>query len=415
MTATSPNTIRIGSFEVSRPIAFTYLLTIFYNITFFLQFSATPYLVKQLELNDADFGYIQTVFGIFQMVGGPLFGYVIQKFGIRYALHLCYLSTMLSGLALYFSFDYYSLLLSRIPVVFMHGQQAHQTLLSALTQPGKERTSAFGRMGLTFGIGFIFVPIFSIAATKIGGDLAPLLVSAALCALPSIVLETCIERKSYEHDISADESNGPAPQINITNVVRILQKPGVLNVMAKKNGGVVPFLMIIAVLNLYIIEKFNATNTENQIMQMMMGVFIMFSNGFGVIWLRKKFDEQTLLIIGSLSFVVGYTLFTLVFFNFWMLLVIMPFVSLGMSVVATCSDSLLTALVEESEQGIVLGTATSLNSLVRTFSPLFAGSLLQNYGFQSLTLLGVFGSLLAIGLMIVSPVDENLIKKHKTE
>lgn len=80
----------------------------------------------------------------------------------------------------------------------MHGQQAHQTLLSALTTPGKERTSAFGRMGLTFGIGFIFVPIFSIAATKLGGDLAPLLVSAALCALPSLVLETCIEKKSYE-------------------------------------------------------------------------------------------------------------------------------------------------------------------------------------------------------------------------
>uniref|UniRef100_A0A8R1DW75 MFS domain-containing protein n=1 Tax=Caenorhabditis japonica TaxID=281687 RepID=A0A8R1DW75_CAEJA len=349
------------------------------------------------------------------MIGGPLFGYVIQKFGIRYALHLCYVSTLISGLALFFSFDYYSVLISRIPVVFMHGQQAHQTLLSALTAPGKERTSAFGRMGLTFGIGFIFVPIFSIAATKIGGDVAPLLVSAALCLVPSLVLETCIDRKSYEHKI-AEDSAVAQPQINITNVVRILKKPGVLNVLAKKNGGVIPFLMIIAVLNLYIIEKFNASNTENQIMQMMIGVFIMFSNGFGVIWLRKKFDEQTLLIIGSLSFAIGYTLFTLIFFNFWMLLVIMPFVSLGMSTVATCADSLLTALVDESEQGIVLGTATSLNSLVRTFSPLFAGSLLQNYGFQSLTLLGVIGSLLAVGLMIVAPVDENLIKKQdKTE
>ncbi|CAI2350616.1 unnamed protein product [Caenorhabditis sp. 36 PRJEB53466] len=415
MTASGHSSIKIGSMEVSRPIAFTYLLTVFYNITFFLQFSATPYLVKQLKLSDADFGYIQTVFGIFQMVGGPLFGYVIQKFGIRYALHVCYLSTLLSGLALFFSFNYYSLLLSRIPVVFMHGQQAHQTLLSALTTPGKERTSAFGRMGLTFGIGFIFVPVFSIAATKLGGELAPLLVSAALCILPSLVLETCINRKAYEHEVAEDDPNASAPQINITNVVRILQKPGVLNVMAKKNGGVIPFLMIIAVLNLYIIEKFNATNTENQIMQMMMGVFIMFSNGFGVIWLRKKFDEQTLLIIGSASFVIGYTLFTFVFFNFWMLLLIMPFVSLGMSVVATCADSLLTALVEESEQGIVLGTSTSLNSLVRTFSPLFAGSMLQNYGFESLTILGVVGSLLAIALMLVSPVDEKLIKKHKTE
>lgn len=56
MTALLPNTIKIGSFEVSRPIAFTYLLTIFYNVTFFLQFSATPYLVKHLQLSDADFG-----------------------------------------------------------------------------------------------------------------------------------------------------------------------------------------------------------------------------------------------------------------------------------------------------------------------------------------------------------------------
>ena len=57
----------------------------------------------------------------------------------------------------------------------------------------------------------------------------------------------------FQHEISQDDSNGPPPQINITNVVRILQKPGVLNVMAKKNGGVVPFLMIIAVLNVGLI------------------------------------------------------------------------------------------------------------------------------------------------------------------
>ncbi|EGT46222.1 hypothetical protein CAEBREN_32723 [Caenorhabditis brenneri] len=348
------------------------------------------------------------------MVGGPLFGYVIQKFGIRYALHLCYLSTMLSGLALFFFVCKFFISRKKIPVSF-NLLGCPERLLLPPSLPYPSSLHAWPASPSNSPISFN-----STRKTKnkcIWKNGSHIWNRVHFC---THFLNRCHENRRrfgppLLHDISVDESNGPAPQINITNVVRILQKPGVLNVMAKKNGGVIPFLMIIAILNLYIIEKFNATNTENQIMQMMMGVFIMFSNGFGVIWLRKKFDEQTLLIIGSLSFVVGYTLFTLVFFNFWMLLVIMPFVSLGMSVVATCSDSLLTALVEESEQGIVLGTATSFNSLVRTFSPLFAGSLLQNYGFQSLTLLGVFGSLLAIGLMIVSPVDENLIKKHKTE
>jgi hypothetical protein len=42
-------------------------------------------------------------------------------------------------------------MLSRIPTIFLHGQQAHQALLAALTKPGQERTNAFGRMGFTFG------------------------------------------------------------------------------------------------------------------------------------------------------------------------------------------------------------------------------------------------------------------------
>uniref|UniRef100_A0A1I7WZ30 MFS domain-containing protein n=1 Tax=Heterorhabditis bacteriophora TaxID=37862 RepID=A0A1I7WZ30_HETBA len=46
-------------------------------------------------------GYVQTLFGFYQMCGGPIYGFIIKKFGIRNALYLCYGSTMLSGLLLY--------------------------------------------------------------------------------------------------------------------------------------------------------------------------------------------------------------------------------------------------------------------------------------------------------------------------
>ncbi|VDK57252.1 unnamed protein product [Cylicostephanus goldi] len=151
----------------------------------------------------------------------------------------------------------------------MHGQQAHQTLLSAMTSPGKERTNAFGRMGLTFGLGFLLTPLLSIIATKLFSESAPIIVSAILCIVPVAVLECLLDKRSYEEHQSevTEESNN---HMSITNVIRILNRPGVLNIMFKKNAPIVPMLL---------------------------------TNGFGVIWMRKRFTEQTLLLIGMIFFV----------------------------------------------------------------------------------------------------------------
>ncbi|CAD6195440.1 unnamed protein product [Caenorhabditis auriculariae] len=370
-----------------------------------MQFSATPHLVKQLKISDSIYGYYQTLFGVLQIVGGPFFGYIIQRSGIRMGLHVCYISTMLSGLGLYFSTDFTTLAISRIPVLFMHGQQGHQTLLSLLTEPGKERTTAFGRMGLTFGLGFVFTPILSILSTRLISDMAPLYVSAALCLAPMFILQTCIPSASYEHekescsvDEDVDKKSGKKSSMSIANVVRILKRRGVVNILLKKNAPIMPTFLIFSVLHLYMIDKFGTTNEQNQIIQLFIGIFIMFSNGFGVIWLRKKFDEQTLLFIGYIFFTVGFLMFAF-FVNTWSVLYIMPFLSLGMSLVATVADSLLTSLVEEDEQGLALGTATSINSFVRTIAPMFAGALLQYYGFNILPFFGFVGSLSGLALI----------------
>lgn len=44
------------------------------------------------------------------------------------------------------------------------------------------------------------------------------------------------------------------------------------------------------------------TDTSHLI-QLVTGVYIMIANGFGVIWLRSRFDEQKLLGIGMGAFV----------------------------------------------------------------------------------------------------------------
>lgn len=48
----------------------------------------------------------------------------------------------------YASADFWTLLLSKVVAVFMHGQQNAQAALAAFTEQGQQRTNAFSRLGL---------------------------------------------------------------------------------------------------------------------------------------------------------------------------------------------------------------------------------------------------------------------------
>ncbi|XP_019332659.2 solute carrier family 22 member 18 isoform X4 [Alligator mississippiensis] len=55
-------------------IRITYLITAL-DLTFlFMQTGIIPYLAKSLGLDSVDFGYLQTIFGVLQLLGGPVFG-----------------------------------------------------------------------------------------------------------------------------------------------------------------------------------------------------------------------------------------------------------------------------------------------------------------------------------------------------
>ncbi|TMS39269.1 hypothetical protein L596_005818 [Steinernema carpocapsae] len=377
---------------LKREIAITYLLSVLYNVAFFLQMMIIPYVSKQLKISDTDFGYVQTFFGFSQMIGGPLFGYYIKQNGIRQALSLCYAASLLSALMLLFSQNFTHMMISRIPCVFMHGQQAHQTLLSTYTSPGKERTNAFGRMGLTFGLGFMFAPVLSMLTSKLIHEKAPLIVAIFVASVSIVILK----RTLNDIQITEDNEKTAERKFDIKTAVTTMQRPFVWNVFFKKNVVIAPMHGIFAILQVHMINKFALTQAGNSAIQMMTGVCIMCSTGFGIIWLRKHYREQTLMTIGTICFAFAYL--QLIWFNYvWQFPLIMPCIAFGMSIVATVADSLLTAYVPENEHGVVLGVANSSNSLARTIAPAAAGYMLETYGFG---IFGCMGLVCTAGVML---------------
>uniref|UniRef100_A0A915DX00 Uncharacterized protein n=1 Tax=Ditylenchus dipsaci TaxID=166011 RepID=A0A915DX00_9BILA len=68
-------------YAVDRTITAAYCLSTLYNVAFFSQMFLLAFISKDVKCSDKTFGYIETLFGLLQMAGGPLFGYIIQIYG----------------------------------------------------------------------------------------------------------------------------------------------------------------------------------------------------------------------------------------------------------------------------------------------------------------------------------------------
>ncbi|KAG8125710.1 hypothetical protein E2320_020806 [Naja naja] len=149
-------------------IKITYLLTAMDLTCMFMQFGIVPYLATNLGLDAIGFGYLQTFFGILQLLGGPIFGRFADQFGTRAALTLSYLAGSLCFLLLSVSISVPLLFLSRVPGIFIHGLPGAQMVVTDLTTPAK-RADALGKLGLCFGIGVIIgSSLGGILTTKFG-------------------------------------------------------------------------------------------------------------------------------------------------------------------------------------------------------------------------------------------------------
>ncbi|GAB0189999.1 solute carrier family 22 member 18 [Grus japonensis] len=63
-----------GEVKRGQVILVAYLIATL-DLTFlFLQMGVMPYLAKSLGLDSVGFGYLQTTFGVLQLMGGPIFG-----------------------------------------------------------------------------------------------------------------------------------------------------------------------------------------------------------------------------------------------------------------------------------------------------------------------------------------------------
>ena len=151
----------------------TYLNVALYALSYQLQTPVEPFLIKRLseeagnlESVNETYGNLQAFFQTVQMLGSPLIGLALDRFGIRYTSILVYLSSALSYAILASAHNLPMLFLSKIPTIFQAAFLVAQAIAADSTgNDASARAAALGRMTTAYTVGATLGP-------TVGGFLA---------------------------------------------------------------------------------------------------------------------------------------------------------------------------------------------------------------------------------------------------
>ncbi|XP_049569988.1 solute carrier family 22 member 18 isoform X8 [Orcinus orca] len=199
------------------------------------------YLSRRLGLDSVAFGYQQTIFGVLQLLGGPVFGRFADQRGARAAFTLSFLassalylllaaacSPALPGVPLLFA--------SRLPGALMHTLPAAQMAITDLSAP-EERPAALGRLGLCFGVGVIFGSLLGGTLSSTCGIQCPVIVALVVSLLGAVLSLTCIPTSTKGASARAQAALPGKPKASVFDLKAItclLLQPGVLPVFLVK-------------------------------------------------------------------------------------------------------------------------------------------------------------------------------------
>ncbi|XP_033973048.1 solute carrier family 22 member 18 [Trematomus bernacchii] len=350
----------------------------------FLQFSVTPYLAKKLGFDTLWLGYLQTMVGLIQLFGGPMFGRFADIFGARAALSLSCSATIVFFLLLAIASSPAMLFLHKVPTVFMHVLPASQMVVADLSEPDK-RADALSKIGLCFGIGMI-------AGSTLGGQLNTrygetftACVGAVGSAFSLLLVLKFIPTttKAQATRTNKDSENKSKSIFNVGEITRLLKFPGVMRTFVVKIIAGLPSGIFQVMFSIIAMEFFKLKPEQNGYLMAYFGITSMVIQGGVIGRMTARYSEGSLLLMSiGISSLVGLAqAYMQNVFQFCLTVIPMMF---ALSTFNVITDSMLTKNVPSSDTGTMLGLCASVQSLLRTVGPTVGGFLYVNYGVSSI-------------------------------
>ncbi|XP_077177650.1 solute carrier family 67 member A1 [Paroedura picta] len=362
----------------------TYLITAVGLTCLFMQFGTIPYLATSLGLDAVEFGYLQTLYGVLQLLGGPILGRVSDQYGARAAMTLSYVASSLLFLLLSMSTNVPLLFLSRIPSFFIQALPGAQMVITDLTTP-TEHADALGKLGLCFGLGMILGPSLGGSLTTHFGIYFPCYVGliGQLGCILMVLFFIPAQTKSQSKENAAEQGMPHSSGVfSLKEVLRLLKLPGVMDIFLIKVLSGLPIGLFMIMFSIISIDFFNLEAAQAGYLMSYSGILQMIFQGLVIGQLTSRYTDRTLLMLSVFVFSGVGLAMALMTNVFQYCLIAFPMV-FAFCTLGIITDILLTKSVPPSDTGAMLGISASVLPLTRAVGPTIGGFLYRRFGVSS--------------------------------
>lgn len=333
-------------------------------------------------------GISETVKGLLAFISCPLFGKLSDKIGRKICILVSMLGTTLPIAFLYFSYNMmaYIIVLSISGIFSVTFSLTFAYISDCI--PKKERASAYGLALATFGLSFSIGPLLGSYIEYYYSQSFVFLVSFCLIVLNVFYIMIYLPETT---SLNAGTNNSPSvSQINdamLTTLPNMFNFKETFKIFSKNsfmtNLSLIVFLYytsvwaIISTLMIYVTKHMNISVMNLGWLLSMYGVSTIISEAVLVRIIVPRIGEENSIRIGLIAF--SGQCFTIAFGDSIQWVFISVIFSMFSNLFYPSVSSLVSKIVDESEQGEALGSLNGIKALTEGFGPLFFGILLSMF------------------------------------
>jgi DHA1 family tetracycline resistance protein-like MFS transporter len=355
---------------VTRPLLVIFL-TIFVNLVGFgIIVPLLPFYAERFGASGLTIGLLFGVFSLCQLVASPILGEMSDRFGRRPVLIFSLAGTVLSFVMLALAHSITMLFLARIVDGLSGGNiSTARAYVADVTEP-KDRSRAYGFIGMAFGLGFILGPALSGVLAPVSYT-APIWAAAGITAVATLMAIFWLPETVHRVTASAG--------LPFAALGAMMRRPQVRRILAIDFVYWLAFAVFQTTFALFVARRFGFDAGQTGYFFAAFGVLGAVVQGVLIRPIVGRLGDKSTFILGLVCSTVGLVAATLTWSVVLFAVALIP-LALGIGFGHPTMSSLVSRAARNDEQGRVQGAASAIESLGRAIGPVWGNASLQRFG-----------------------------------
>jgi len=355
---------------VTRPLLIIFL-TIFVNLVGFgIIIPLLPFYAETFGASPFTVGLLFAVFSLAQLMASPALGDLSDRYGRRPILIFSLLGTVVSFVMLALAHSIAMLFLARIVDGLSGGNiSTARAYIADITEP-KDRARAYGLIGAAFGLGFIMGPALSGLLAQVSYT-APIWAAAGLTFVAAAMAWFWLPETVHRAHAGVGNPLSYLPEL--------LQRTPIRRVLAVDFIYWFAFSIFQTTFALFAARRFDFNASRTGYFMAGFGVLGAVIQGGFIRPIVKRTGDKPMFVAGALFSIAG-LIAAAASHSVMLFAVSLVPLAFGMGFGHPTVSSLVSRAGRGDEQGRVQGAASAVESLGRTFGPVWGNASLQRYG-----------------------------------